>query len=144
MRLTIPRKDDRWLIKYLAHETFPDDTPVNVSRGTWWVIWDQQYPIGFVGLERRSRRRGEPHATFVISRVGILPHARGNGRQRQIVDIMCREARNRGGTRVVAQIHCSNIPSLRNFAACGFKPYHAVDGFTWWEFPIETLAVKAA
>jgi GNAT superfamily N-acetyltransferase len=98
-------------------ECLPDDEALDpYTDGIWWIASDERGPLAF-GAARQSARYVDG---LYMSRAGVLPHARGEGLQRELIRTRVAYAK-RNGYRWVTSDTCDNVPSANNLIACGFK-----------------------
>lgn len=108
--------NDRSTITGMQLECLPGDTPLDTDDGIWWIAYDEHGPTGFAAA-RQSALWAD---TLYLSRAGVLPHARGQGLQRDLIRARLAYARRNGYTWVTSDT-CDNPPSANNLIACGFR-----------------------
>lgn len=105
------------LLRELDRKCFPWDSPPAFSGTWWWLAYDGDDPVGYAGLEHLYHDRG------FLSRVGVLPSARGHGLQRRLVRARERGARARDLKRMVTYTSKENVVSSNNLIRCGYRLY---------------------
>lgn len=86
----------------------------------WWVAYDSEEPIGFAGMTVYNYI--EKPASF-LSRVGVLPKARGYGLQRRFIRTRERMSKKLGFNRIITYSSYENIISANNLIKCGYYLY---------------------
>lgn len=81
------------------------------------------------------------HGIGILCRAGVVEEARGHGLQKKLIMARTVFARNLGLRRVTTYTHTTNLPSMNNLMASGFRLYEppkgwAEDGFLYWELPL--------
>lgn len=98
-------------------QSFPPLTDRHLDHGHWWFAYSPIGAVAFAGLV--------PFAPFpgvgYFKRAYVEPAHRGNGLQRQLMDVREAKARALGWTCLVSECAASNTYSARNFAAFGFE-----------------------
>jgi GNAT superfamily N-acetyltransferase len=95
----------------------------------YWILWDEEgEAAGFCSVRPLRSTSYEPdwEKTAFLSRAGLLPHARGKGLQRRMLQIRQRWARDEGFTRITTYVALDNVPSARNLVKSGFTIYRPV------------------
>jgi GNAT superfamily N-acetyltransferase len=86
------------------------------TDGTWWIAHDEHGYTGFASIRPSMRW----YDTAYLSRAGVLPHARGQGIQRDLIKVRLAYAKRNGYTWATSDTF-DNIPSANNLIACGFR-----------------------
>ncbi|HEY2011371.1 MAG TPA: GNAT family N-acetyltransferase [Rhizomicrobium sp.] len=93
----------------------PSDKPANVTRGRWWIAYDGDKPVGFIGLHPSSYR----DAAYLV-RLGVLPSHRRLGLSKRLIRVACAHVKRLGYQRVLSDT--SNNPASSNaLIGCGFR-----------------------
>jgi GNAT superfamily N-acetyltransferase len=102
----------------LAPEVFPPLTSRHLSRGYWWVAQDTETfeAVAFAGLVPMEPFDGVGY----LKRAYVLPQYRGQGLQRQFMQLREEKARALGWHLLVSEC-ANNEYSERNFIAAGFE-----------------------
>ena len=120
------------LLRKLQLECLPGDVVVDPSEGHWWIAYKGSAPVAFLGLT--------PSHLYLnwgyLSRVGVLPAARGQGLQLRLTRLCERRARRLGWDGIESNTY-ENPPSSNNFIKAGYRIYapavrHFADGTTHW------------
>lgn len=107
------------LILALDRKCFPADEPVFIAGHEWWLVRDESRAVvGFAGLLPNFTA-----ATAYMSRVGVLPEARGQGLHPRLLAVRERYARSIGATLVVTYTVSDNHRSSNNLIKRGYKLY---------------------
>lgn len=94
----------------------PGDRPADVSRGFWWIAYDDDEPIGFGGLYRSVNW---DDAVYLV-RSGVMPSHRGLGLQKRLIRVRVAFARRAHFKQAVTETNL-NPPSANSLIKCGFK-----------------------
>ncbi len=83
--------------------------------------------------ENLGRDAGVPeeelHTVANVKLVIVLPKYRGNGLQRMLTERLEEVAKERGFKTLCCTVSPENIPSIRNFEACGYKFYQTKEKY---------------
>jgi GNAT superfamily N-acetyltransferase len=111
----------------IHEECFGDeiDCP-SLKEGYWWVVWDDDTPVGFCCLRRAAATPGAGY----LARSGVMPRARGYGLQKRLIAVREEKARALGLIRMVSDT-TENVHSSNNLMACGYRLF---DPMTRWAF----------
>jgi GNAT superfamily N-acetyltransferase len=125
---TIRKTADVSTVEYLHSLLFPDADWESPDQGNvYWLVRDEdRKPVGFCSCRPSIERKD----TVFLSRVALLPEARGNGLQRRMIRTRLRWARSEGYTRALTYTWLTNIASQRSLIREGFMPYRP---FWIWE-----------
>lgn len=96
----------------------PSDAPYDISRGYWWIAYDEDTPCAFAGLVASSRWCD----TGYLCRAGVLPTHRGNGIQKKLIRARVRKARKLGWNWLITDTY-HNPASANSLIAEGFKMF---------------------
>lgn len=125
--------NDKALIVSLNDQIFPGEPLSCAMLNSAWWIWRDSEPAGFCGVRAVTL---EPWTWFLV-RAGLLPHARGRGRQRRMIRTRVAYARTCGAERVVTYTVHGNWRSANNLIRCGFSLYEPVTRWAgkvlYWE-----------
>jgi GNAT superfamily N-acetyltransferase len=99
-------------------ECLPEDEPLEAHEGTWWVTENAEGYTGFAACRPSSRWAD----TLYLSRAGVLPSARGQGLQRDLIRVRLAYARRKGLTWAISDT-CDGPTSSNNLIACGFRMF---------------------
>lgn len=105
------------VILQLDEEVFPADPRPDVSRGAWWVAWQDGEPVGYAG----ARLDAEGNCYF--PRCGVLKHARGQGLQQRFIQARLRWAREQGCQTAYTYTLIDRCPSSNSLVRAGFRLY---------------------
>ena len=99
---------------------FPGEREVRLDHTKWWLAWDKAsgIPVGFAGMKLVDGNK-----SGFLSRVGVIPSARGHNLQRRFVRVRMGEAKATGLLFVCTYVAWHNYSSLNNLAAEGFQFY---------------------
>ncbi len=103
-------------LTYLQKKCLPYDKPYDTSQGWWWIVYDEDKPVGFAGLVRSSSWSD----TGYFCRAGILSSHRGQGIQKILIRMRLRKAKKMGYRWVVTDTR-DNHPSSNSLISCGFR-----------------------
>ena len=106
---------------------FPDDSPITVKDGWWWLLKDGPSIIGFAGLKIW---RQIPTTGFLY-RAGIIPRYQGCGLHKRLIKARIRFAKKLGMGRVATYTVSDNYPSMNALVSQGFRfwqPYRRLEG----------------
>ena len=90
------------------------------QEGWWWAAWDGDAPVAFAQMVVDPL---DPKGTVYFSRDGTLPHYRGRGLQKRLIQIRIAAARRMGFTTAVSDTHFDNCASLNAYMHNGFKTF---------------------
>jgi ribosomal protein S18 acetylase RimI-like enzyme len=137
MKLRIRETDDLEQVKALDLQCFPSDTREDFSDQEMWLATLDEEPIGFTAYKLEN---GVPH----ITRMGVVPQARGMRLQVRLADVCCRAARRRGFEAVKTYVRADNLPSLKNLLRAHFSPVKTwVDANGAWFINLERKLLTA-
>lgn len=110
----------------------PSDVQEDYLQGRWWVAFDSAgAPVAFAGAIAV-----EPDKDLLyLSRVGVLPEARGRGLQRRLMRVI--ERAHRPHHSAVVSTTFDNPPSANNFIRLGYVLYEpgtrwGAEGTCYW------------
>jgi GNAT superfamily N-acetyltransferase len=106
------------LLHWLQLETLSGDTPLTTIVGWWWILYQDDRPIGFCSL-RRSAQWGD---TGYLCRAGILPKYRGKGLQKRLIRVRERQAKRLKMNWLITDTY-NNPASANSIIACGFRMF---------------------
>jgi len=106
------------LLHWLQLETLSGDTPLTTNVGWWWILYQDDRPIGFCSL-RRSAQWGD---TGYLCRAGILSKYRGKGLQKRLIRVRERQAKRLKLNWLITDTY-NNPASANSIIACGFKMF---------------------
>lgn len=130
----IARCKDEFLIYGLDRAIFPHDLKVGYEDAYWWVAFDSEdAPVGYAGLRPSLQKEQAGY----LCRVGVLPHARGNGLQKRFIRVRERFARKGGMIELRTDTAPFNIASMRSLIKTGYLPFMpeeewGVDNAVYW------------
>ena len=105
-------------LNLLDRELF-DGSPVFPKDGSyWWFVYCDDEIVGFAGLTYYNELK-----SAFLSRVGVLPSARGLGIQKRLIKARERQAIKDGYNRIISYTSRDNIASANNLFSCGYKLY---------------------
>lgn len=108
------------ILEKLDEKCFPDDQPEEKANTYWWIAYQDQKPVGFVGY-RYIRNL----ATLV--RIGVIREYREQGFANRLLGTIIRHSIRNGCERIYATTIWSNIGSINLLIKHGFKAYRADD-----------------
>jgi GNAT superfamily N-acetyltransferase len=120
------------LLRELQLECLPGDVVVDPREGHWWVAYEGDRPVAFLGLV--------PSYLWInwgyLSRVGVRASHRGQGLQLRLTRVCERKARKLGWAGVESNTY-ENPPSSNNFIKAGYRIHapavrYFADGTTHW------------
>ena len=104
---------------------FPVDTPfLNGPQYHWWVMYDEERPIGFAGLYVDGN---EAH----FCRAGVIAAKRGLNYQRDLIKARIAWCRRHGIKTIRTYTALDNHPSRKNLRACGFRNRKCKDHYSY-------------
>ena len=106
------------LLHWLQLETLSGDTPLTTNVGWWWILYQDDRPIGFCSL-RRSAQWGD---TGYLCRAGILVKYRGKGLQKRLIRVRERQAKRLKMNWLITDTY-NNPASANSIISCGFKMF---------------------
>lgn len=120
------------LLKWLQLETLPGDEPIDTNIGYWWIVYDEDKPIGFCSMKHSAKWAD----TIYLNRAGIIYKYRGKGLQRRLIRVRERLSRKFGMTWLVSDTY-QNPASTNSLIRCGFQMYspsykYGADGTCYW------------
>lgn len=90
----------------------------------WWIAELDGEPVGICILDNSKAEHGEDH----VRRLGVLPHARGRGIGRWLLEQAAFEAAERGQTALTLSVDGENTTGATAlYASVGFVTRHVVD-----------------
>lgn len=96
-----------------------EGSPVFPKHGSyWWLVYYGDDVVGFGGLTYYPELK-----SAFLSRVGVLPIARGLGIQKKLIKARERQAVKDGYDRIISYTSRDNVVSANNLIACGYKLY---------------------
>jgi RimJ/RimL family protein N-acetyltransferase len=109
------------LVVALDAECFPADWRVKPLEAYWWLDEVRGVVVGYGGLKvcGTAVNRG----LGFLSRCGVLPDWRGQGRQKRMIAARVAYARRLGLREVVTYVVPNNLASANSLIACGFRFY---------------------
>lgn len=119
-----PGKCPPWvadLIVELDAKCFPEDYRVKPEGVYWWLDEDRGKPVAFAGMKvcAADYNRGLGY----LSRAGVLPKYRGQGRQRRMIHARLALARRLRLVEVVTYVMAANLASANSLIGAGFRLY---------------------
>lgn len=122
----------RW-IRWMDAEVFPDDKPVTFPYGThWWVGYHSNEPVCYAAwrphypMKTLSELHWHTPLGFLY-RAGVLPIARGNGYQKELIRLREEDMIKRGVTKSVTYTEPVSIASMKSLIDCGYRPYETTE-----------------
>jgi GNAT superfamily N-acetyltransferase len=106
------------LLHWLQLEILPSDDPLPTTTGWWWVIYQDDRPIGFCSLRKSSQWADAVY----LCRAGILPKYRGKGLQKRLIRVRERLAKRLKMNWLVSDTY-NNPASANSLIACGFRMF---------------------
>ncbi len=105
-------------LEWLHRNCFPSDVMPDWGVGTWWITWEDDKPIAFVGVEPV---KSWPGAVY-LNRVGVVASHRGKGLQNFLMSKIEKAARESGYQTVISSTY-ENPSSANNFIRRRYKTY---------------------
>lgn len=127
----IIRTTNTKLIKKLDKTIFPDDNPVEISKGIyWWIAIDtsSNTPVAYAGSYHMISYAIKKS---VLHRAGVLSKYRGHGLQRRLIKVRERFAKKEKCKEIVTYTSYDNIHSSNNLIKCGFVLYKPQYPWVW-------------
>lgn len=122
----------------LDRTCFPLDTaPDTREHVAWWLVEEcsgaQPVAVGYAAAQVSAQYTG----VVYLSRVGVLPEARGCGLQRRLIRAREAWARRQGCTHCRTDTAPHNVASQRSLIRCGYLPFApripwAGQGYIYW------------
>lgn len=100
----------------LQEACLPSDTPADVSRGYWWIAYDDDEPVAFGGMYRSVNW---DDGVYLV-RSGVAESYRGMGLQKRLIRVRLNHAARHGFRHAVTETTL-NPASSNSLIACGFK-----------------------
>jgi GNAT superfamily N-acetyltransferase len=111
--------ENRTLLMYLQYKCLPHDTPMEIDRGHWWVVYtEDDRPVGFAGL---IRSYSWVNAGYMC-RAGVIRNFQGHGLQKRLIQARIRKARALNWEWLLTDT-TDNPASANSLIAMGFKLY---------------------
>ena len=120
-------------IRWMDRVCFPIGPSITFDGAFWFLAYDEDnVPVGYSSVSYFNT------GNAFLSRVGVLPGARGNGLQRRFVRARERHARVQGYKRMVTYTSAYNVRSSNNLIRCGYSLYTpphewGLRGANYWE-----------
>jgi len=126
-------------LTYLQKKCLPYDEPYDVSKGWWWIAYDEDKPVGFAGLVRSISWSDCGY----FCRAGVLPSHRGQGIQKALIQARLRKAKKVGYRWVITDTRDNN-PSANSLINRGFKIYTpskpwGYDDTLYWRIALDAV-----
>jgi ribosomal protein S18 acetylase RimI-like enzyme len=125
---TAPLIDDQRWIRWMDAEVFPDDKPVTFVGSHWWIGWVGDKPVCYAAwrphypMETVAELHWTEQQGFLY-RAGVMPEARGQGLQRDLITLREQSMREHGIKTAVTYTDPTSAASMRSLMAVGYKPY---------------------
>jgi N-acetylglutamate synthase-like GNAT family acetyltransferase len=112
---------------------FPEAPLEDIEGSDWWLVRnDAKQVVAYAGLYVALKEEAW------LSRVGVLPVARGGGLQSRLIRAREARARKLGYGKVFTYTDPGNHRSNKNLAANGYVPYKVdEDGWLYWWHELE-------
>lgn len=133
MAVKIKQSRDLQVLFGLHLKTFPQDEWEDPEDTTYWIAYQsgaasggpagELTPVGFCSVKDVGDK------TLYLTRVGVLPEARGQGLQRHLMKAARRWAKRRGYTTMITYTLVTNYPSITNMIRDGWNLYDPT--FPW-------------
>jgi len=120
------------LLHWLQLEILPSDDALPTNKGWWWIVYQDDRPIGFCSL-RKSAQWGD---AVYLCRAGILPKYRGKKLQKRLIRVRERLAKRLKMNWLISDTY-NNPASANSLISCGLrmfipsKPWGA-EGTLYW------------
>jgi len=105
-------------LTHLQKKCLPHDEPYDISKGWWWIAYDENKPVAFAGLVRSSSWSDCGY----LCRAGVLASHRGKGLQKKLIRIRTKKAKKLGYKWLISDTR-DNHPSANSLASLGFKMF---------------------
>jgi GNAT superfamily N-acetyltransferase len=115
-RVDIRQESSQSKLTALQTICLPYDEPVDTNFGCWWIASKAGRDIGFAGLTRTVSWTDCGY----LCRAGVVPDARGQGLQKELIRVRIRQAKTFGWKWLVTDT-TDNPASANSLIACGFK-----------------------
>jgi GNAT superfamily N-acetyltransferase len=115
-RVDIRKAEVQDRLSVLQNICLPYDQPTDTNFGCWWVATKDGQDVGFAGLTRSLSWTDCGY----LCRAGVVPDARGQGLQKQLIRVRIRQAKALGWNWLVTDT-TDNPASANSLIATGFK-----------------------
>lgn len=88
------------------------------KKGTWWILFDGDKPIGYCGV---FLDYGDDFGWLGCA--GVIKSYRGMGLQKKMIRVREKEARKHGLKKLITYTSRDNFPSANNLIRCGYLLY---------------------
>ena len=106
------------LLNWLQIEILPSDDALPTNVGWWWIVYQDDQPIGFCSLRKSSNWSDAGY----LCRAGVLPKYRGNGLQKRLIRVRERLAKRLKMNWLLSDTY-NNPASANSLIACGFRMF---------------------
>lgn len=106
------------IIEDLQLRLFPSDTLFPIENAKWWVVLDDDKPVGFAGLVLDYRWLDCGY----LCRAGVLSSYRGQGIQKRLLRVREAYARRQGWKWLITNTY-HNYASANSLISQGYKLY---------------------
>lgn len=118
-------------VRKLHKQTFPSDEFYEHKKNKYWIAYDDGRPIGF-GIATDYG-----HNILFLSRAGVISKYRGRGIHKRLINVRLRFAKRNRFKSVITYTAKSNLSSINNIIARGFKIYEPAEpwvgtSFLYW------------
>jgi GNAT superfamily N-acetyltransferase len=104
-------------LDHLDRMIFPTDDPYTKLTNYWWLVEDEEGPLGFAGLEVKGP------ATVFLCRAGVFQRFAGQGIHRKLIRARETFARGLRYSTVTTYVMGDNLKSANNFIHMGYRLY---------------------
>lgn len=111
----------------LDERCFPRDTREDTSAGAWWLALDGPRVVGYASALADGDPNKWSDGYLYITRMGVLPEARGQGIQRRLGRAQIAYAHRLGCKGVHTYTLWYNAVSANNLIAIGFRRWVPTD-----------------
>lgn len=120
----------------------PEDDPMSLDEGWWWIGYDGDWPIAFCSMKPSQRYKNAVY----MSRSGVSYYHRGFGLQKKMLRIRERFAKKQGFEWAFSDT-TDNPASANSLISCGYKLYepkihYGYDTTLYWRKRLETSSCK--
>ena len=124
---------DTIILKIMHRCCFGDCPEPDWDDDYWWYVTENDLPVAFGGMGIMDGEGGDKIGIF--TRVGVLPHWRGEGLQVKLIHARLNYAKRQNCIRCVTYT-VDNPASENSLINCGFKRYQPVNPWagkvTYW------------
>ena len=106
------------ILDQLDIKLFPGEDPCYKKNKIWWLLYNEDNPIGFAGLKIIEQEN-----IGFLCRSGIYKKYRGQGLQKELIFERELYSKKIGLNKIITYTSKDNLPSANNLINCGYKLY---------------------